>query len=92
MDAGYDVPRLVLLLKDLPVQVLGRMRSDRVLCRTVPPRMTGARGRPPLHTVESSCSVTPTTWNAPDRHQGHPEGGPRRTGVHPSRAEAPALS
>jgi hypothetical protein len=30
VDAGYDVPRLAHLLKDLPVQVLGRMRSDRV--------------------------------------------------------------
>ncbi|WP_236711903.1 transposase, partial [Streptomyces azureus] len=29
VDAGYDVPRLAHLLKDLPVQVLGRMRSDR---------------------------------------------------------------
>lgn len=30
-DAGYDGPRLALLLADLPVQVLVRMRSDRVL-------------------------------------------------------------
>jgi hypothetical protein len=28
VDAGYDVPRLAFLLKDLPAQVLGRMRSD----------------------------------------------------------------
>src|ERR1035437_103657 len=31
-DAGYDVMRLAFLLKDLPVEVLGRLRSDRVLC------------------------------------------------------------
>lgn len=30
-DAGYDAPRLAFLLRDLPVQVLARMRSDRVL-------------------------------------------------------------
>lgn len=28
VDAGFDVPRLAFLLEDLPVQVLGRMRSD----------------------------------------------------------------
>ncbi|MFB7962133.1 hypothetical protein ACFC4M_18715, partial [Streptomyces sp. NPDC056019] len=35
--AGYDAPRLAFLLKDLPVQVLARMRSDRVLRRPAPP-------------------------------------------------------
>ena len=29
-DAGYDAPRLAWLMRDLPVQVLARMRSDRV--------------------------------------------------------------
>src|SRR6266508_3103966 len=28
-DAGYDVPRLAYLLADLPVELLGRLRSDR---------------------------------------------------------------
>ncbi|GAA0905227.1 hypothetical protein GCM10009574_096410 [Streptomyces asiaticus] len=27
-DAGYDAPRMVHLLRGLPVEVLGRMRSD----------------------------------------------------------------
>ncbi|MFJ6136872.1 transposase, partial [Kitasatospora sp. NPDC092286] len=40
-DAGYDAPRLAFLLKDLPVQVLARMRSDRVLRRACPPRLPG---------------------------------------------------
>ena len=31
VDAGYDVPRLAHLLRDLPVEVLGRLRSDRVM-------------------------------------------------------------
>jgi hypothetical protein len=43
-DAGYDVPRLAFLLRDLPVQVLGRMRSDRVLRRAAPPRQPGTSG------------------------------------------------
>ena len=30
-DAGYDVTRLSYLLADLPVELLGRLRSDRVL-------------------------------------------------------------
>lgn len=32
-DAGYDAPRLAYLLDDLPVEVLGRLRSDRVMRR-----------------------------------------------------------
>jgi len=31
-DAGYDVTRLAWLLADLPVELCGRLRSDRVLC------------------------------------------------------------
>jgi hypothetical protein len=30
-DTGYDVTRLAFLLADLPVQLVGRIRSDRVL-------------------------------------------------------------
>jgi len=48
-DAGYDVTRLAFLLTDLPIEVLGRMRSDRVLHLPAPPRLPGAQGRPPRH-------------------------------------------
>ncbi|MYQ89848.1 MULTISPECIES: NF041680 family putative transposase [unclassified Streptomyces] len=65
VDAGYDVPRLAFLLKDLPVQVLGRMRSDRVLRRAVPCREPGVRGRPPRHGSEFVFG-DPDTWNTPD--------------------------
>jgi hypothetical protein len=41
VDAGYDVPRLAFLLKDLPVQELGRMRSDGVLRRAARPASLG---------------------------------------------------
>jgi hypothetical protein len=37
LDAGYDVPRIAHLPADLPVEVLGRMRSDRVLRCPAPP-------------------------------------------------------
>lgn len=36
MGAGYGTPHSASLLKDLPVQVLGRMRSDRVLRQAAP--------------------------------------------------------
>src|SRR5712691_11712215 len=37
-DAGYDIARLAYLLAGLPVEVLGRLRSDRVLYFPPPPR------------------------------------------------------
>jgi hypothetical protein len=49
-DAGYDVTRLAWLLKDLPVELVGRLRSDRVLYFPAPPgRRDGKPGRPPRH-------------------------------------------
>ncbi|TDP90564.1 transposase [Labedaea rhizosphaerae] len=51
-DAGYDGPRLARVLADLPIIVLVRMRSDRVLHRPVPPPPSATarpRGRPRRH-------------------------------------------
>ena len=48
-DAGYDLARLAWLLKDLPVQVLGRLGSNRVLHQPPPPREPGQMGRPLRH-------------------------------------------
>jgi len=64
-DAGYDAPRLAFLLRDLPVQVLARMRSDRVLRRACPTRVPGALGRPPRHGGEFVFG-DPATWGTPD--------------------------
>src|SRR5215471_15605571 len=51
--AGYDVIRLAYLLKDLPVELLGRLRSDRVLHFPAPPgRRDGRPGRRPRHGAE----------------------------------------
>ena len=49
LDAGYDVTRLAFLLADLPVELLARMRSDRVLHFPAPPRQACAVGRPARH-------------------------------------------
>jgi DDE superfamily endonuclease len=61
-DAGYDLARLSFLLGDLPVQVLGRLRSDRVMGRTPPPRLPGTSRRPVRHAGQRGrnhdpCSV-----------------------------------
>ena len=48
-DAGYDLTRLAWLLRDLPVEVLGRLRSDRVMYFPAPPRQPGTNGRPARH-------------------------------------------
>ena len=64
-DAAYDGPRLAYLLADLPVQVLVRMRSDRVLRRRAPPRTPGTTGRPRRHGTEFVFG-DPATWGEPD--------------------------
>jgi hypothetical protein len=64
-DAGYDAPRLAWLLRDLPVRVLARMRSDRVLRHAVAPRVAGTNGRPPRHGGEFIFG-DPASWGEPD--------------------------
>nr|WP_313905331.1 transposase [Rhodococcus sp. WB9] len=62
-DAGYELARMAFLLADLPVQVLGRMRSDRVLHFPAPP--AGRTGRPPRHGAEFKFADS-QTWPEPD--------------------------
>ncbi|EFC83475.1 NF041680 family putative transposase [Parafrankia sp. EUN1f] len=64
MDAGYDVTRLTFVLADLPVDLLGRIRSDRVLRLAKPSRQPGTNGRPPKHGPEFALD-RPATWPAP---------------------------
>ncbi|GAA2213808.1 hypothetical protein GCM10009850_092710 [Nonomuraea monospora] len=65
-DAGYDIIRLAYVLRDLPVELLGRIRSDRVLHRPASSREEFLRahpggGRPPKKTFSPSARVaTPT--------------------------------
>src|SRR4051794_12478209 len=51
-DTGYDITRLAYVLADLPVELVGRLRSDRVLRLPKPPRPAGTTGRPPRHGPE----------------------------------------
>jgi hypothetical protein len=64
-DAGYDGPRLAFMPADLPVAVLVRMRSDRVLRRPAPPHTPGTMGRPRRHGGEFVFG-DPATWGTPD--------------------------
>src|SRR5229473_7571018 len=48
-DSGYDLTRLAWLLKDLPVEIMGRLRSDRVMYLPAPARPPGTNGRPSRH-------------------------------------------
>uniref|UniRef100_UPI00061DCC7A NF041680 family putative transposase n=1 Tax=Kitasatospora aureofaciens TaxID=1894 RepID=UPI00061DCC7A len=69
-DAGYDVMRLSWLLRDLPVEILGRLRSDRVMRRPAPTRAefalaNPAGGRPPKHGGEFIFKDS-RTWGTPD--------------------------
>jgi DDE superfamily endonuclease len=65
MDAGYDVMRLAWLLSDLPVELAGRLRSDRVLRLPKPPRVYDPKGgRPPKHGPEFRLAK-PETWPEP---------------------------
>ena len=50
-DAGYDVTRLAHLLADLPVELLGRVRSNRAYRLPAPEHRSGV-GRPPRHGPE----------------------------------------
>ncbi len=61
MDAGYDVTRLAHVLADLPVELIGRIRADRVLRLPKPARAAGTNGRPPEHGPEFALDA-PDTW------------------------------
>ena len=63
-DSGYDLTRLAWLLAGLPVEVMGRLRSDRVMYFPAPPREPGANGRPARHGAALRLA-DPGTWPAP---------------------------
>ena len=60
-DAGYDVTRLAYVLADLPLELVGRIRTDRVLRFPKPARAAGTNGRPPRHGPEFRLA-NPHTW------------------------------
>jgi hypothetical protein len=65
LDSGYDVSRLTFLLADLPVVLIGRLRSDRVLARPVQPRHPGTGGRPRRH-GPLLVLADPASWPIPE--------------------------
>jgi hypothetical protein len=63
-DSGYDGSRLAFLLTDLPVRLLVRLRSDRVMAFPAPPRQPGTLGRSPRHGPRFAFK-DPQNWPAP---------------------------
>jgi DDE superfamily endonuclease len=63
-DAGYDLTRLAWLLAGLPAEVLGRLRSDRVMYFPAPPRLPGTNGRPLRHGAAFKLA-SERSWPAP---------------------------
>jgi hypothetical protein len=66
LDAGYDVCRLAFLLADLPIQLIGRIRADRVMLTAVtsPPVRDPRGGRPRRHGAPMTLAE-PGSWPAP---------------------------
>jgi hypothetical protein len=64
LDAGYDVVRLAWLLQDLPVTLVGRVRSDRVFHAPAGERKGSTKGRPPRHGARLKLSDR-STWPTP---------------------------
>jgi hypothetical protein len=67
LDAGYDLARLAWLLADLPADVTGRLRGDRVMYSPAPPRPArpaATGGRRPRHGARLDLG-DPAAWPAP---------------------------
>jgi hypothetical protein len=64
LDSGYDLTRLAWLLDDLPLEITGRLRSDRVMYFPAPPREPGMTGRPSRHGPALRLAG-PATWPDP---------------------------
>jgi hypothetical protein len=65
-DSGYDMTRLAYLMAGDRVQLLGRVRSDRVFHTGPPPARRNAKpGRPPRHGDRLELK-DPATWPTPD--------------------------
>ncbi|MFJ5681083.1 transposase, partial [Streptomyces sp. NPDC093097] len=78
-DSGYDLTRISYLAgqESLHVQVLGRVRSDRVFYATAPRcRRDGKPGRPPRHGDRHALADV-ASWSAPDErlHAANPRYG-----------------
>ena len=61
LDAGYDLTRLAWLLADLPADVTGRLRSDRVMYFPAPP--LPARPAPARRSFTVRFGATTRIWS-----------------------------
>ncbi|MQY40148.1 hypothetical protein SRB17_81780 [Streptomyces sp. RB17] len=66
MDSGYDVTRLAYVPADLPVELVGRLRSDRVMLRDAGPRRSTPRGGQPRKHGGVLTFSEPDSWHPPD--------------------------
>ena len=66
MDSGYDVTRLAFVLADLPVELVGRLRSDRVMLRDAGERRSTPRGGQPRKHGGVLTLAKPDSWHEPD--------------------------
>ncbi|MGW3186220.1 NF041680 family putative transposase [Kitasatospora sp. NPDC001119] len=66
MDSGYDVAYLSHALADLPVVLVGRLRSDRVMLRDVGHARSGPKGGRPRKHGGVLTFAKPDTWHQPD--------------------------
>jgi len=69
LDAGYSEAPLTWDLREYldRVQILVRVRSDRVMYRDPPPREPGQPGRPRKHSKDRFECRDPATWGTPDQ-------------------------
>jgi DDE superfamily endonuclease len=65
LDAGYDVFRLAFLLADLPIQLIGRIRADRILLGPAPVRAHDPRGGRPRRHGAVMALRHPVSWPEP---------------------------
>jgi hypothetical protein len=89
-DAGHDITRLAYVLADLPVELVGRIRSDRALRLPRPPRLPGTNGRPPKHGSEIALDKPPPGLPRSTPRAPRPDGTARQcTQTHPTWARTP---
>ncbi|MGH3313279.1 MAG: NF041680 family putative transposase [Streptomyces sp.] len=66
MDSGYDVAYLTHALADLPITLVGRLRSDRVMLRDPGPARSGPKGGRPRRHGGVLTFKKPETWHESD--------------------------
>ncbi|SEO94190.1 DDE superfamily endonuclease [Actinacidiphila rubida] len=66
MDSGYDVAFLAHAFADLPIVLVGRLRSERVMLRDAGPARCGPKGGRPRKHGGVLSFARPDSWHEPD--------------------------